>query len=78
MNAGYSAAKAQVAAVTAIASGLAGQAYIDAQTYAIAITSLSIIVGIVLVLFLREKKRLPKAKAVDSMHEEMLAADMIE
>jgi len=78
MNAGYSAAKAQVAAVTAIAGALGRQAYIDAQTYALAITSLSIVVGIVLVLFLREKKQLPKVKGVDSMQEEMQAVDMLE
>ncbi|MBU3155416.1 DHA2 family efflux MFS transporter permease subunit [Clostridium estertheticum] len=78
MNSGYSAANAKVAAVTAIAGGLARQAYIDAQTYAIAVTSLAIVFGIVLVLFLREKKQLPKVKSVDSMQEEMHMADMLE
>ncbi|MBU3177557.1 DHA2 family efflux MFS transporter permease subunit [Clostridium estertheticum] len=78
MNAGYSAAKAQVAAVTDIAGAIGKQAYIDAQTYAIAVTSLSIVVGIVLVLFLRAEKHSPKAKDVDSMQNEMQTADMLE
>jgi len=78
MNAGYSATKAQVAAVTEIAGDLGKQAYIDAQTYAIAITSLSIVVGIVLVLFLRAEKQLPKAENEGSMQEEMHTVDMLE
>lgn len=78
MNSGYSAAKAQVAAVTEIAGALGKQAYIDAQTYAIAITSLSVVVGIVLVLFLKAEKHSPKAKDVDSMQNEIQPADILE
>jgi len=77
MNQGLSATNAKVAAVTAIAGGLARQAYIDAQTHAIAVTSLSIVFGIILVLFLREKKQLPIAKKSDSIKEEMLAVEML-
>ncbi len=78
MSAGYSAAKAQVAAVAEIAGALGKQAYIDAQTYAIALTSLSIILGIILVLFLREEKQLPKTKDADLIQNEMHVAEMLE
>ncbi|MCB2357772.1 DHA2 family efflux MFS transporter permease subunit [Clostridium estertheticum] len=78
MNAGYSVANAKVAAMTAIAGGLARQAYVDAQVYALAVTSLSIIVGIFLVLFLRAEKHSPKAKKGGSMQEEMQTVDMLE